>query len=96
MPLKYLSFENTGVSNLGPLKGMPLVELRLPDTRVSDLAPLKGMKLKWLSLTPRNITKGIEVVRGMKSLEEIGAGRSPRIKPEQFWRKYDAGEFKGQ
>ena len=62
------------------------------------LTPLKGMKLDKFSLTPGNITKGIEIVRGMKSIYFIGPGWNRMygrsgMKPEEFWKKYDAGEF---
>jgi hypothetical protein len=52
------------------------------------------MKLTELHFTPRSVTKGIDVIRQMKSLHTIGIGASTGWEPAEFWRKYDAGDFK--
>jgi hypothetical protein len=95
MPLTLLRCFNTWVSDLTPLKGMPLTELYCNDTRVSDLSPLEGMKLTTFVFTPRRITKGLELIRQMKSLKAIGFSweRKDQFPPDVFWKKYDAGEF---
>jgi len=69
--------------------GMPLTTLSCQSTRVSDLTPLRGMRLENVSLSPTHIAKGIEVLRQMKTIRSIN-----RMRPAEFWRKYDAGEFK--
>ena len=63
--------------------------------QVRDLTPLQGMELTEITLTPRIITKGINVLRQMKSLKTIGIGwqAMDRFSPDEFWKKYDAGEF---
>jgi len=94
MPLTGLSVYSTGVRDLGPLKGMPLRMLWSDSTRVTDLTPLAGMALQKLTFTPKLIKKGIEVVRGMKSIRQIGTHYNRLMAPEEFWKKYDAGEFK--
>ncbi|MBY0521792.1 MAG: hypothetical protein K2R98_00245, partial [Gemmataceae bacterium] len=38
---------------------------------------------------PQPTTKGIDVIRSMKSLTKINF-----LAPDEFWKKYDAGEFK--
>jgi hypothetical protein len=81
------------LTSLRGIEGMPLTHLACADTPVSDLSPLAGMKLKEFVFTPKNITKGIEIVRGMKSIREIGPRYSRLMDPEVFWKKYDAGEF---
>jgi hypothetical protein len=78
---------------------MPLTYLEILETKVTDLTPLTGMQLEALSLTPGNIKKGIEVIRGMKTIATFGVHpkalrRGEGMKPEEFWKKYDAGEFK--
>ncbi len=99
MELHTLWFPDTPIDDLTPLKGMPLRSLQIQETNVKDLTPLAGMKLEKLALTPKNITKGIEIVRGMKSIRKIGPKwnhqhyHGPKTTPEQFWKKYDAGEF---
>ncbi len=93
MRLTLLSCANTKVSDLSPLKGMPLTWLACSNTPVTDLSPLEGMNLANLVFTPSNITKGLDVVRQMKSLTKIGIFRNNTLPAADFWKKYDAGEF---
>ena len=51
------------------------------------------MNLTGLSFTPKNITKGLDIIRQMKSLKVIGIGDAKSFSPAEFWKKYDAGEF---
>ena len=53
------------------------------------------MSLTTISLTPGNITQGLDILRGMKSLQEIGLTflEKDRLPAAEFWKKYDAGEF---
>ncbi len=88
LPLTDLNLWSTDVSNIYPLKGMRLKHLNIDSSesaRVEDLTPLKGMSLESLQFHANGVTKGIEVVRGMKSLKEIN-----ETKPEEFWKEYDA------
>ncbi len=63
-------------------------------TQVSDLSPLEGQSLTTLAFTPKDIAKGIDVIRQMKSLKTIELDwDSDRFTPDEFWKKYDAGEF---
>jgi hypothetical protein len=97
MPLTYLWLQGAQqVSDLRPLKGMPLKELNIGHcVRISDLTPLEGMKLETLFFHAPNVKKGIEVIRSMNSLRHIGLEPSDGSywTPEEFWKKYDAGEF---
>ncbi len=52
------------------------------------------MPLTSLSFSPKQITRGIEIIRQMKSITYIGLNPSVRMRPADFWKKYDAGEFK--
>jgi hypothetical protein len=77
---------------------MPLTFLDLTTPRgVSDLTPLREMNLTEVRLSPKNITKGMDVLRPMKSLKTIsvrqGSNQYFLFSPEEFWKKYDAGEF---
>ena len=72
MPLTNLNCCATQVSDLSPLENMPLTELSFFNTNVSDLTPLERMNLTEVNLTPQNITKGINAIRQMKSLQKIG------------------------
>jgi serine/threonine protein kinase/Leucine-rich repeat (LRR) protein len=94
MPLEILAISACRtVTDLGPLRGTPLRVFHVEGTAVTDLSPLRGMHLEMLSFSPPNITSGIEVIREMKSIIGIQADASPPMGPEEFWKKYDAGEF---
>ena len=94
MKLANLYCDSTRVSDLSPLQGMPLLKLFCENTLVSDLTSLQGMNLTSFSFTPRNITRGIDAVRELKSLASVGAQCHEQLPPAEFWKKYDAGEFK--
>gem|GEM_PF-212103 len=102
MPLELLGIGATPVSDLSSLKlasqsrwgPFPLkVKLFCDKTPISDLSPLQGLQLQSLFFTPKNIAAGIDVIRQMKSIESIGAEGQAMTTPEEFWKKYDAGEF---
>lgn len=61
-----------------------------------DVTGLEGLQRTELCLTPRNLTRGMDVVRQMRSLKTIGLRDVPkdRCPAEAFWKKHDAGEFK--
>ncbi len=95
MPLTKMICVGTQVSDLSPLRGMPLTSLYCSETPVSDLSPLQGMNFTNFSITPKNITKGMDTIRKMKTLKVLGSGVGDKNKfpPDEFWKKYDAGEF---
>ncbi|MCY3018741.1 MAG: SUMF1/EgtB/PvdO family nonheme iron enzyme [Planctomycetota bacterium] len=97
MKLAVLGLAGTRVSDLKPLKGMPLRDLGLAASgELRDLTPLEGMSLEKLQLVnPNNITKGLDVVRNMKSLKIIvpDVNSWNPLPAAEFWKKYDAGEF---
>jgi internalin A len=96
MCLTIFDCNNTQVSDLRPLTGAPLKELLIHETKVTDLTPLAGMTLENLIFTPGNITKGIKVVRDMKTIEWFGVQsyyNAKQYTPEEFWEMYDAGKF---
>ena len=62
----------------GHFKGMPLSVLWIDNTGITDLTPLQGMPLEDIRLTPKNITRGLDILRDMKSLKTIGiSGTKP-------------------
>lgn len=97
MPLTTLQMWRCAqVRDLTPLQGMPLTSLDIPDcSQVQDLSPLKGMSLQEIFFTPKDIRKGINVLKEMKSLKTIGISGhgKDRLPADEFWKKYDAGEF---
>ena len=93
MRLGNLACNDTQVSDLSPLKEMPLGYLTIENTAVSDLTPLEGMKLRSVTLTPRSLHVGLEILRRMPSVQMIGTAWNDVSPSEQFWKRYDAGEF---
>lgn len=91
MQIKQLICYVTQVADLSPLKGMPLDVLFCERTLVTDLSPLAGMKLKKFSFTPKPELKGLQVIRQMDSLLEIGTEASKLIPSKEFWKQYDQG-----
>jgi hypothetical protein len=94
--LKELYLDNTQVGDTGlaHFKGNPLVALYINHTAITDLSPLQGMPLKYVRLTPKNITRGLDILRDMKSLITIGINYNERWPAAEFWQRYDQGEFK--
>ena len=69
--LTHLYLGKTKVSDAGlaNFKGMPLSQLWIEHTTITDLTPLQGMPLEDIRLTPKDITRGLDSLRGMKSLK---------------------------
>lgn len=91
-----LDLEGTTVADLRALAGMKsLQRLNIARSDISDLTPLKGLTLTRLIFTPQRITKGLDAVREMKTLTELDVELrdSDRLTPEEFWKRYDAGQF---
>jgi hypothetical protein len=81
-------------AGLAKFKGMPLRALGIDNTDITDLTPLQGMPLKDIRLTPKNITRGLDILRDMKSLNTIGIAWDQSWPAAEFWERYDKGEFK--
>ena len=79
---------------MAQLKGMPLNVLQIYNTGITDLTPLQGMPLKDIRLTPKNITKGLYILRDMKSLKSIGVRWQQSWPAAEFWERNGMGEFK--
>jgi Leucine-rich repeat (LRR) protein len=95
-----LDVQDTPVADLSPLSGKAtLKRLNIAGSAVTDLRPLAGLELTRLIFTPSKIEHGIDVVRGMTSLEALDVqfeDASAVLRPDEFWQKYDAGEFKAE
>jgi hypothetical protein len=72
---------------------MPLTVLHIQDTGVTDVTPLQGMPLEVIHLTPKNITRGLDILRDMKSIKTIGVEWDQAWPAAEFWERYDKGEF---
>jgi hypothetical protein len=51
------------------------------------------MNLTEARITPKNITGGLDVIRQMESLKTLGIDSNNQWPPDEFWKKYEAGEF---
>ena len=85
-----LTLAGTQVADLSSLRGLPIQRLHIARTRVADLSPLEGMPLTRLVFNPAQIEKGIETVRAMASITEIGFALEQMMPPAVFWQHYDA------
>lgn len=89
-PLVSLTLEGSKVADLRPLAKMTsLKRLHIGQTPVSDLTPLRRLKLERLVFTPGNIKKGLDDVRNMKSLTEIGTTLEMIMPANDFWSRLD-------
>ena len=73
---------------------MPLMSLWIDNTGITDLTLLEGMPLEEIRLTPKNISWGLDTLRGLKSLKTIGIDWKQVWPAAEFWERYDKGEFK--
>jgi serine/threonine protein kinase len=89
-----LDWTQMGDAGLAQFKGMPLKALAINNTGITDLTPLHGMSLEAIFLTPKNITRGLDILRHMKSLKTIGIDPVRAWPAAEFWKRYDKGEFK--
>jgi serine/threonine protein kinase len=102
MPLTRLDLWYCGctarqIRDLTPLKGLPLTDLCLTGCGdVRDVTPLEGMSLEEIRFAPPVVTKGLEVLRRMKTLKRIRFdwNKQELFRAEDFWKKYDAGDFR--
>ena len=95
MPLEWLNLTDTTVTDLSVLKGKPLKSIIMHRCPATDLTPLEGAPLERLTLTPKTIRKGWEVLRSMRTLKYLGESFDKRHQPAaEFWKKYDAGGFR--
>jgi Leucine-rich repeat (LRR) protein len=82
-----------GLTQLKDLKNLKM--LQLWGARVSDLSPLKDMSLETIMLTPKDISpRGLDLLRNMTSLKNIGINPWNLLPAAEFWVRYDKGEFK--
>ena len=86
------------ITDISVVKGMPLKFLSIfGSPGIKDFSPLEGLPLETLYFAPALLTEEeLRIVREMKSLKKIGtswADYSKKQNPEEFWKRYDAGEF---
>lgn len=95
MRLSILQMDRVPVSDLKPLIKMPLTYLVISGTEIRDVSLLKDLPLERLVLPNTKGLKGLEVLKEMTSLREIGYDPDPNIHgqtPAAFWKKIEAGK----
>jgi hypothetical protein len=81
--LHTLVLDDTSVTDLSVLRGLPLKSLRMYRTKVSDLAPLRGLPLQRLCLDFRP-ERDAEVLRSLTGLEQIN-----EMLAAEFWKAHE-------
>jgi hypothetical protein len=85
----------TQVESLEPLRQLPLRHLNIAfTTRIQDLRPLAELKLESLGCNLVHVQKYPDLLQRMKSLKTITVEHKGTFPAEEFWKRYDAGEFK--
>ena len=93
MRLTMLQLDRVPVSDLRPLLSMPLTWLVLSGTEVRDVSVLKDLPLERLVLPKRTGVKGVETLKDIRSLREIGYDADDRGQaPAAFWKTFEAGK----
>ena len=93
LPLISLTLHRTLVEDVLFVRQLPVLQrLHIGETPVEDLTPLAGVNLTRLVFTPSRIKRGMNVVRSLYGLREMGTvfddtGRD-LTSPEAFWAKY--------
>ena len=95
MRLTTLQMDRVPVSDLKPIAKMPLTYLVISGTEIRDVSLLKELSLERLVLPNIKGLKGLEALKNMGSLSEIGYDPNPEIRgqtPAAFWKKIEAGK----
>ena len=94
-PLVTITLHRTQVNDLSPLAKCPTLQrIHCGETPVTDLSPLKDLVLTRLIFPPNNIKKGLEDIKKMASITELGVTLEQKMWPTDFWQAFDAGAFK--
>jgi Leucine-rich repeat (LRR) protein len=92
LSLESLDIQDTPVKDALVFRGMDsLRRLNIADSAITDLSPLDGLQLQRLVFTPERIRNGLDIVRGMSSLTELGTSFETRMPPADFWKRVDSG-----
>lgn len=88
-PLESLTLHRTLVADLSPLANTRLQRLHIGETPVTDLTPLASLNLTRLVFDYGKIKQGMEGIKAMRSLQELGSkfedGKKDLVPPAQFW-----------
>lgn len=93
MPMIDLTLSGTEVRDLGPLAKTRLLRLYLGELPITDLTPLLQLRLTRLVFRPEHVEQGLDDLRQLESLREIGT-RLDELgndlqPPTVFWAQLD-------
>jgi tetratricopeptide (TPR) repeat protein len=96
MRISELYLRCPGVTDYSVLRTVTANALNIGCPELTDLSSLRGLSITTIYIIARNVTKGIEVLREMKSLKQIYpfGFTTVCISPEQFWKEYDEGKYR--
>jgi tetratricopeptide (TPR) repeat protein len=95
MPLTHFSSSSNRLTDLTPLQGMPLKIIHFGHCAgIRDLTPLHDLELTAMRFGPGPIARNMYQLRRMKSLRTIDVTDRGTFTAAEFWKRYDAGEFK--
>lgn len=95
MPLVQLNLAYCPVTDLRVLAGMgTLRRLDLTRAKTSDMRPLAKLQLESLVFAPAHVKQGMELLRGMSSLQQAGLTATTLLPIGQFWSGVDRGDIK--
>ena len=88
-PLVSVTLHQTKVTDLSPFSNTALQRLHIGETPVRDLSPLAGMRLTRLVFDPEKIEKGMDAVKAIRTMQQIGRkfedGNNDLAPPAVFW-----------
>ena len=88
MPLQELHLNGAPAGDLTPLRGMPLRTLELPGNS-RDLTPLADcQELECVTISLQ--CPGIEFLRSLPKLKQIGSDMAQLLPAAEFWKQYDS------
>lgn len=99
-PLVSVTLHQTNVTDLSPFSNTALQRLHIGETPVRDLSPLAGMRLTRLVFDPEKIEKGMDAVKAIRTMEQIGRkfedGNNDLAPPAVFWPSLEMPEAKSE
>lgn len=85
----------SAIRDLSPLASNKFVQLNIAAcTQLTDFTPLRRMAVKQLIWTPPINKVAAAPVRENPGIERLGNGKGVPFLAQDFWKRYDAGEFK--
>ena len=86
-----LDLEDTSVSDLSQIANMrTLRRLNIAGSQIEDLRPLASIPLERLLFTPSRIKQGLDIVRRIPSLQQLGTSFATSKPAARFWAELDA------